>query len=315
MAPIISIIIPTYNRNTLLRAIGSCLQQSIGLDNLEVIVVDDCSTDDTRQLLESLLLGFRSHLKVINNKQNSGPGLSRNRGIEAAVGEYLFFLDSDDILLPNALKKMCDVARQSSSEIVVAKKSRLTGEVHAPGATRESVIASNVYDSRVFYTIGPAAKLFEARMIRDRAIAFQEDRRWGEDQSFVIGAYFAASRISVLADEDYVLIGGDDLSLTRQSGVVGDKLVTALSSCDLIQAKAIRNKSEFLSIIFVNCVVPSIVELVNTGQLFSDHDNSKLLKEILKTHLNDDVLALVGAKGAELLRGASSALLRPAVVA
>jgi hypothetical protein len=233
--------------------------------------------------------------------------------MDLASGDYLFFLDSDDILLPNALQKMYDVAVQSASEIVVAKKSLLTGAVHAPGATRETLIGSNVYESRVFLTIGPAAKLFQTRMVRELKLCFSEERRWGEDQDFVIGAYFAAGSISVLADENYVLIGGDDLSLTRQGGVVGDKLLTAQSSCNLIRARAERNQGEFLAIVFVNSVVPSIVEMINTGRLFSDRDNSRLLKEILRAHLDADVLGRVGEKAADLLRGASSALLGPAV--
>ncbi|MBD0258581.1 MAG: glycosyltransferase family 2 protein [Cytophagales bacterium] len=96
----LSIIVPTYNRKEdLLR----CLNSMLGHPDVryEVVVIDDYSTDGTRELLDTLHAG---NLKVLKNRQNRGVNFTRNRGIEAAAGEYVMFIDSDDKLLPGALE-------------------------------------------------------------------------------------------------------------------------------------------------------------------------------------------------------------------
>jgi glycosyltransferase involved in cell wall biosynthesis len=95
----ISIVIPTYNRASFLKeAIDSVLSQTYR--NFELIVVDDGSTDDTPKLLSS----YGEKIKVIK-KANKGPSAARNRGIKAAKGGWIAFLDSDDVWKPGKLEK------------------------------------------------------------------------------------------------------------------------------------------------------------------------------------------------------------------
>jgi len=95
----ISVVIPTYNRASFLKeAIDSVLSQTCR--DFELIVVDDGSTDDT----PALLLSYGKKIKVIK-KANKGPSAARNRGIKAAKGEWLAFLDSDDSWKPDKLEK------------------------------------------------------------------------------------------------------------------------------------------------------------------------------------------------------------------
>jgi glycosyltransferase involved in cell wall biosynthesis len=99
----VSAIIPTYNYGRFLReAIDSALAQTCPA--LEVIVVDDGSTDDTPQVLA----GYGDRIRAIR-QENAGVGTARNAGIAAARGEYLAFLDSDDIWRPRKLER--DLAR------------------------------------------------------------------------------------------------------------------------------------------------------------------------------------------------------------
>jgi len=95
--PLVSIIIPTYNRDWILKAaIDSVLAQDY--KNFELIVIDDGSTDNTLELLKA----YQQNLSVIQQK-NAGVSAARNRGIVAAAGLYVAFLDSDDIWLPKKL--------------------------------------------------------------------------------------------------------------------------------------------------------------------------------------------------------------------
>ncbi len=95
----VSVIIPTFNRKNFLKeAIESVLLQSY--KNFEIIVVDDGSTDGTREMIKSEY----KMIKYIYQK-NSGPSAARNRGIVEAKGEYISFLDSDDLWLKDKLKE------------------------------------------------------------------------------------------------------------------------------------------------------------------------------------------------------------------
>ena len=96
---LISVIIPTYNRgNTVVRSINSVLNQTY--KNLELIIVDDGSTDNTKELINNIK-DFR--LKYYRFKKNKGACAARNYGISVAKGDYIAFQDSDDVWLPNKL--------------------------------------------------------------------------------------------------------------------------------------------------------------------------------------------------------------------
>jgi glycosyltransferase involved in cell wall biosynthesis len=99
--PAISVIIPTFNRAQLLeRAVRSVLEQSF--TDVEIIVVDDGSTDDLWSVCPAL-----HHRQVRYTRQaNQGPARTRNAGIAVAKGEFVSFLDSDDVLLPNNLQSL-----------------------------------------------------------------------------------------------------------------------------------------------------------------------------------------------------------------
>lgn len=97
----ISVIIPTYNRKRILsRAIKSILGQTY--QDIEILVIDDGSTDNTKELFSNTLVDPR--IRYENLSSNQGVHIARNRGIEISRGEFLVFLDSDDELFPNALE-------------------------------------------------------------------------------------------------------------------------------------------------------------------------------------------------------------------
>jgi len=98
-APLVSVIIPAYNRAAILpQSAGSVLAQTMG--DLELIIVDDCSKDSTVEVARSL---GDSRVKVIGQETNRGVSAARNAGAAAATGKYLAFLDSDDEWLPEKL--------------------------------------------------------------------------------------------------------------------------------------------------------------------------------------------------------------------
>ena len=106
--PLVSVIIPTYNRASFLaRAIESVLKQTY--KNFEIIVVDDGSTDNTKEILEPL----KDKIKYILT-ENKGPAHARNTGMQVANGKYIAFLDSDDAYLPIKLESQVSFLEKDS---------------------------------------------------------------------------------------------------------------------------------------------------------------------------------------------------------
>lgn len=108
---LVSAIIPTYNRGYIVdRAIESVLNQTY--ENIEVIVVDDGSTDNTQEKLKE----YGDRIRVVYHR-NSGPAAARNRGIEASRGEIIAFLDSDDVWLPTKLERQVSLLQRSRTYV------------------------------------------------------------------------------------------------------------------------------------------------------------------------------------------------------
>lgn len=112
---LVSVVIPVYNvENYLNDCVKSVVNQTY--QNLEIILVDDGSTDSSPQMCDQYAKQD-NRIKVIH-QENSGVAIARNVGIKNASGSYLYFLDSDDYLVPNAIQIMYDTIEKEKSEIV-----------------------------------------------------------------------------------------------------------------------------------------------------------------------------------------------------
>lgn len=110
----ISIIIPIYNVAPYLqRCLDSVANQTI-TEGIECILVDDCGTDNSLEIAEQFVQNYQGNIKfqLISHEQNKGLSAARNTGIRYAIGEYLFFLDSDDEITPNCIEGFLDIAHK-----------------------------------------------------------------------------------------------------------------------------------------------------------------------------------------------------------
>jgi glycosyltransferase involved in cell wall biosynthesis len=115
-APLVSIVIPVYNRPALVReAIASALTEGARVP-LEVIVVDDCSTDETWDVLA----GYGATIRAARLARNSGQAAARNQGLDLAGAPYVKFLDSDDLLATGHLEREVACAEADGADIVVS---------------------------------------------------------------------------------------------------------------------------------------------------------------------------------------------------
>ena len=115
----ISIIIPCYNVEKYIdRCLKSIERQNCGMDCLEIILVDDVSTDNTFAHLLAFEKKYPANVLVVSCQENVGPGAARNIGMGYATGVYLAFIDADDKVDKTMLQRMCEVMEDSDCEVV-----------------------------------------------------------------------------------------------------------------------------------------------------------------------------------------------------
>ncbi len=133
--PQISIIIPMYNTEKFVgEALDSLLCQTF--QDFEIIVVDDFSTDKSRDIVKNYQPKFEDRLHLIELEKNSGGcAVPRNVGVSHARGKYLFFLDSDDLIIKTALAQLFDAAEKFDADIVQCEKFFTSDTPHLKGAT------------------------------------------------------------------------------------------------------------------------------------------------------------------------------------
>ena len=110
MNDLVSIIMPSYNTANYIEASIESVQHQT-YENWELIIVDDCSTDNTDEVVRPFLIDGRIH--YLKNEQNSGAAISRNRALREAKGKWIAFLDSDDLWLPEKLEKQVAFMEQN----------------------------------------------------------------------------------------------------------------------------------------------------------------------------------------------------------
>ena len=120
--PAVSVIIPMYNME---KYIGECLDSVLAqtFDDYEVIVVDDCSTDNSLAIVKNYFEKFGGRLQIASMKKNSGgAGFPRNKGVKIARGEYVYFLDPDDTITSTALEELYTLAKKFDTDVVQCEK-------------------------------------------------------------------------------------------------------------------------------------------------------------------------------------------------
>ncbi|MFI0896879.1 glycosyltransferase family 2 protein [Streptomyces sp. NPDC020983] len=201
--PDVTVVTAVYNTMPYLtECLTSLVEQTIGLDQLEVVAVDDGSTDDSLKELERFASLYPGTVKVLRQPNSGGPAAPSNKALDAATGRYVFFIGSDDRLAPFALERMVAAADEHGSDVVVGKMEGTNGRyVHQElyQETRHDVTFTN---SALPWTVANT-KLFRRELVERHGLRFPEDMPVGSDQPFTIEACLRASRISVLADGTY----------------------------------------------------------------------------------------------------------------
>lgn len=210
MKPAVSIIIPVYNtRNYVAEALQSVLDQS--LRDVEVIAVDDGSTDGSLEVLQS----FGNRITVLSQK-NSGQGAARNNALEIARGEFVYFMDSDDWISVDAMEKCVARCRKDNLDFVFfdavsfgegfdqASCSAWFDYHRSAPYTGVSDGCSVMTDmlARGLYRCSVCMCLFRLEFLKKHGLRFPTGILH-EDEAFAAAAYINASRVAGIPEEFY----------------------------------------------------------------------------------------------------------------
>jgi glycosyltransferase involved in cell wall biosynthesis len=201
--PKISVIIPVYNAaHVLNHALSSILEhQDIKMDELEIICVNDGSTDSSSEVLEQYALEFPN--LTILNQENKGAAAARNRGIDQAHGQYVLFLDADDYLLPNVLGLVYRKANDSDLQILefgaegVSCEGRIIYRESIKGM--DEVVTGEYYIASVPFMNSASNKLYSLNFLNVNKLRFPW-KSVAEDLEFNIRAFFYAQKVSAIPD-------------------------------------------------------------------------------------------------------------------
>ncbi|WP_446040502.1 glycosyltransferase [Streptomyces sp. SID1121] len=200
MAVRVTVVVPTYNSGPLIKPlVDSMLRQTMTPEEFEVLFVDDGSTDNTPAQLAALV-AEHPNFRFTEIPNSGWPGKPRNVAIELARGEYVQFIDHDDLLGDEALRRMYDLGHANRSDIVIGKvvsNFRLRGIPHAlMSRTRESCTfeTAPLHDSLTVH------KMYRTAFLREQEIRFPVGHFVGEDLLFMVPAVFRAASVSVVGD-------------------------------------------------------------------------------------------------------------------
>ncbi len=207
--PRLSVIVPVYKvEDYLPQCLHSLLSQEGGED-LEIVCVNDGSPDLSRQILG--LFGEVDRRIVIVDKENGGLSSARNAGIEAATGDYVAFVDSDDFVEPDYAKTIFEALAPGDIDVLV-----FGARVWPEGASYwwlDRVLSPRTCNYEGFcegLLLDEGTRPFAWRVVVSRellvasGLRFDEDLVFGEDQAFMLGLYPRARRISVISSKPYV---------------------------------------------------------------------------------------------------------------
>jgi succinoglycan biosynthesis protein ExoO len=193
--PIVSVVIATFNASRYVEAaVASALGQT--LREIEVIVVDDCSTDDTVAIVERLA-NVDNRVRLVRLERNGGPAIARNHGIELARGRWLAILDSDDLFAPDRLQILVDVAERERADLVadnlvvfsegnVGSASFFLDPAMPAGALslRAYLAGTILYNEGADY--GYLKPLFRLDALRRSGLRYNPELRIAEDDDFIV---------------------------------------------------------------------------------------------------------------------------------
>lgn len=220
--PMVSIIIPVYKAEAYLPTLFKCLRNQT-YRNIEVLLIEDGSPDHSGKMLDNLA-GMDNRFHVIHQK-NSGTAEARNRGIKAATGKYLMFMDDDDRIPKTYVEEYVSAIEKMHTDIVIGGYRRVAGNGRILRTRRlvkrssypdrgtkrcawKDIFAARSYEWLKFIQIAPWAKIYRTGFVRNAEAEFLP-YTYGEDIYFQMMLYASHPKIGYIPSVSYQWMSWD----------------------------------------------------------------------------------------------------------
>lgn len=248
----VSVIVPVFNTEKYLhRCLDSLVNQT--LKDIEIIVVNDCSTDNSRKILDEYQSKYKKMIKVLNNETNKGIGYSRNLGILHSNGEFLSFIDSDDWVNIEMYERMYEKARKDTLDLVICNYDKMleNGDGTISKVLNDCVVPEYSNTSlcetpEILLTVNmaPWNKLYKKSLFRN--IQFPTDLKY-EDMIVVIKTLANAKKIGFMHESfNYYLVRSKSETTVMDQRVFDIFKITDLTLDFLKKQKYYSEISEYV---------------------------------------------------------------------
>lgn len=297
----ISVIVPCFNAEGYIRrSINSVLNQSIGFENIELILYDDCSTDSTRNIILEYAKKFENIIPIFSDENSGYPGKGRNEGLKIASSDYIMFLDSDDeyddeiceTLLNEIINEEADLV--SCSYYNDDSLSKTEGyHLYYCNNNEVEVNGKFVFNSRFQLNSGGViwTCIYKRSIISENDIKFLE-KGLCEDEYFLIQYYYYANKVIYL--KSYFGITRHVQNDSASSSYTLNEIRIAQNNIKDLFTR-IKNENLIFSQIFGHRVFQVLSEIYRSKEVFK-HDSNELtvlLKELnifeREIDFNDDL--------------------------
>ncbi|HIH0564651.1 TPA: glycosyltransferase family 2 protein [Staphylococcus aureus] len=220
----VSVIMPTFNNGEKLhRTISSVLNQTMKSTDYELIIIDDHSNDNGETL--NVIKKYKGLVRFKQLKKNSGnASVPRNTGLKMSKAEYVFFLDSDDLLHERALEDLYNYGKENNSDLIIGKYGVEGKGRSVPKAIFEkgNVAKADIIDNSIFDALS-VLKMFKKSVIDKNKIKFKTFSKTAEDQLFTIEFLMNSKNYSIKTDYEYYIVVNDfessnHLSVNKSTG-------------------------------------------------------------------------------------------------
>lgn len=207
----ISVILPIYNVEKYLKeCVESIINQTIGFENIELIMVDDCSTDNSYNIAQEYAKKYENCISIKNEERSGAAGKPRNEGIKIATGKYLMFSDPDDFFALDAFEKMYNKIEEKKADFVISNWNYADEDgthwekpVFDPHRFNEFKLSIHDYgDSFYIMNSSMCNKIFNREFVISNGIKCLEYVP-GEDTYFSMNAFLNAKNVYYTTDITY----------------------------------------------------------------------------------------------------------------
>lgn len=283
---ILSIIIPIYKVEKYLeKCILSCVNQNIPSGDYEIIAVNDGSPDKSLQIVERIASHY-ANIRVIT-RQNGGLSAARNTGIDNAKGEYLFFVDSDDWIENNCLRKITDVLKEQKPDVLCICSANVLGNQIARRMSYEGLKSESGPESMLHY-VTPCATFHIVRKahLDQNNIRFYEGI-FHEDTEYTPRMRYLAKKVSYLNDIIYFVFQNSN-SITRTVNIkkIYDVITVVVPNLHYFSIEHVNLKYRS---VYMNIISSSINTVLTSNYPLSwkeQREINKLLSD--RSYLFDD---------------------------